>query len=109
MIPERKAEVYFLIENIERQKTESIHCHHSARWSIPLTANTKIKPNIKPISISFFITDIIDATLSLSWDLQDDDEERRARNQQRRQAKNLETGMSVTESPGMDRQVYLWL
>ena len=58
---------------------------------------------------SFFITDILDATLSLSWDLQDDDEERRARNQQRRQAKNLETGMSVTESPGMDRQVYLWL
>ena len=51
MIPERKAEVYFLIENIERQKTESIHCHHSTRWSIPLTANTKIKPNIKPISI----------------------------------------------------------
>ena len=39
MIPERKAEVYFLIENIERQKTESIHCHHSTRWSIPLTAN----------------------------------------------------------------------
>ena len=46
---------------------------------------------------------------TLSWVLQDDDEERRARNQQRRQAKNLETGMSATESPGMERQVYYWL
>ena len=34
---------------------------------------------------------------------QDDDEERRVRNLQRRQAKNLEAGVASSDSPGMER------
>lgn len=34
---------------------------------------------------------------------QDDDEERRVRNLQRRQAKNLEAGVTSSDSPGMER------
>ena len=38
IIPERKTEIDFFVENVERKKTENIHRHHSARWPIPSTS-----------------------------------------------------------------------
>ena len=33
--PEPESKVYFLVENVERKKTENIHGYHSARGTIP--------------------------------------------------------------------------